>query len=224
MSTNKTTKEEILRQEEVIASVSKSDEFYNAHKKTIWAVVCAVVVVALGVLAYGKWVYTPSVKEAQAAAFPAEMAFRQGEFELALNGDGNNPGFADVIDSYGAKAGASVYLYAGACAAQLGNWQDAIDYLSKYKGKDKILSARALALRGDCYSALEDYAAALKFYRKAVAAADNMFAASYLVKAGQVCLKLGDRQGALDAFNTVKDKYPQSIEGYEIAKYIEEAK
>ena len=61
-------------------------------------------------------------------------------------------------------------------------------------------------------------------YEKAAAQADNMFAASYLVKAGQVYLQLGENEKALKAFETVKDKYPQSIEGYEIDKYINLAK
>jgi len=216
-------KDEKLQQEEVVATISKTEEFYNKNKKTIWGCIICVLVVGFGILAYGKFIYAPAVKEAQEAAFPAELNFQQGEYELALAGDGNVLGFVDVIDQYGAKAGKSVYLYAGICNAQLGNWEEALSYLKKYNGKDAILAARALALQGDCYSALEDYDQAIKFYEKAAAKADNMFAASYLVKAGQVYLKLGENEKALKAFQTVKDKYPQSIEGYEIDKYINKA-
>ena len=47
-----------------------------------------------------------------------------------------------------------------------------------------------------------------------------MFAAAYLVKAGQIYLSLGQNDKALSAFETVKEKYPQSIEAYDIDKYI----
>ena len=223
MATNN-KKDEKLQQEEVAATISKTEEFYNQHKKTIWGAVICVLVVGLGILGYAKFIYAPAAKEAQEAAFPAELNFQQGEFELALKGDGNVLGFEDIIDQYGAKAGQAVYLYAGACNAQLGNWEDALTYLKKYNGKEPILAARALALQGDCYSALEDYAKAVKFYEKAAAKADNMFAAAYLVKAGQVYLQLGENDKALKAFETVKEKYPQSIEGYEVDKYINKAK
>ena len=217
-------REEKLQQEEMAATISQAEVFYNEHRKTIWGVIICVLAVGLLILGYSKFIYAPAAKEAQEAAFPAEMSFQQGEFELALNGDGNFLGFAQIVDEYGAKAGKAVYLYAGVCNAQLGNWEDALSYLKKYNGNDAILAARGLALQGDCYAALEDYAKAVKLYEKAAARADNMYAAAYLVKAGQVYLQLGDNAKALKAFETVKDKYPQSIEGYDIDKYINLAK
>ncbi|MBO4611215.1 MAG: tetratricopeptide repeat protein [Bacteroidales bacterium] len=223
MATNN-KKDEKLQKEEMAATISRTEEFYNEHKKTIWGVIICILAIGLIILGYSKFIYAPAAKEAQEAAFPAELNFQQGEFELALNGDGNVLGFAQIIDEYGAKAGKAVYLYAGICNAQLGNWEDALANLKKYNGKDPILAARALALQGDCYVALEENEKAVKAYEKAAAKADNMFAAAYLVKAGQVYLQLGENEKALKAFETVKEKYPQSIEGYEIDKYINLAK
>ena len=47
-----------------------------------------------------------------------------------------------------------------------------------------------------------------------------MFAANYLLKAGVVAEKLGENAKALGYYETIKDQYPQSIEGYDIDKYI----
>ena len=47
-----------------------------------------------------------------------------------------------------------------------------------------------------------------------------MFAAGYLLKAGAVAEKLGENAKALSFYQTIKDQYPQSMEGYEIDKYI----
>ena len=41
-----------------------------------------------------------------------------------------------------------------------------------------------------------------------------------LVKAGMVAEKLGENAKALGFYETIQNKYPQSIEGYEIDKYI----
>ena len=61
---------------------------------------------------------------------------------------------------------------------------------------------------------------ALGYFEKAAAKVDNMFAAGYLLKAGLVAEKLGDDAKALSFYKTIKDKYPQSMEGYDIDKYI----
>ena len=59
----------------------------------------AVVVVWLAILGYQKFIYQPKCAEAQEQAFPAEANFQKGEYELALNGDGNVLGFAEIIDN-----------------------------------------------------------------------------------------------------------------------------
>lgn len=219
MASKVKTQEEV-RQENIEATVSKSEQFYNENKKTIWTIICAVVVIGLLVLGYSKFIYGPKCAEAMENTFPAELSFQEGNYELALNGDGNVLGFAQSIENYGAKAGKSVYFYAGVCELQLGNFENAISYLKKYNGKEPILAARALACEGDAYVGLEDYKNAVALFEKAAAKADNVFAAAYLVKAGLAYEKLGDKKAALAAYKSVKDNYPQSIEAYEIDRYI----
>ena len=152
--------------------------------------------------------------------YPAEMSFQAGEYELALNGDGNNLGFADIIADYGSKAGKAVYLYAGICELQLGNNEEALSYLKKYNGKEPVLAARAKSCEGDAYVALGDYEAAVRSYKAAVNTADNVFAAGYLLKEGSALEALGRKEEALACYKTIEDKYPQSLEAYDIAKYI----
>ena len=211
---------EAVRQENIEQTVSATEQFYNEHKKLIWGIVAAVLVVGLGILAYQKFIYQPKCVEAMEQCYPAEMNFQAGEYELALSGDGNNLGFADIIDQYGAKAGKAVYLYAGICELRLGNNEEALSYLKEYNGKEPILAARARACEGDAYVALGDYAAAVRSYKAAVAVADNVFAAAYLVKQGTAHEALGQNAEALACYRAVEHDYPQSIEAYDIAKYI----
>ena len=219
MATKSKSNEEV-RQEQVETSVSKFEQFYESYKKTIWFSLTAVVVVWLAILGYQKFIYQPKCAEAQEQAFPAEANFQKGEYELALNGDGNVLGFAEIIDNYGTKAGKAVYMYAGVCELQLGNFENAISYLKKYNGKEPILAARAQACIGDAYVGLEDYKNAVSAFKKAVVKADNPFAASYLVKEGLALEQLGDKAAALECYKTVKDKYPQSVEAFDIDRYI----
>jgi tetratricopeptide (TPR) repeat protein len=216
---NKPTEQE-LRQQNVAEAVSKTELFFQKNGKLIYGCVAAVLVLALAILAYNRFYLQPKKAEAQAEMFKAEQRFAQGDFQLALSGDDNNLGFADIIAKYGAKGGESVYMYAGACALNLGQFDDAISYFKKYEGDDKILLARAQAGIGDAYVGLEDYKTALTWYEKAAATTDNMFAAGYLLKAGQVAEELGDTAKAIAFYKKVKDQYPQAPEAMDIDKYI----
>lgn len=206
--------------EAVVEAVSKTEQFFNKNGKLISGIAAGLVVVAAIVFCWYKFIQQPAVQEAQGQMAYAEANFRAADYELALNGDGNTLGFVQIIDEYGSKAGDAVYFYAGVCELQLGNWESAIKYLESYDGSDDILAARATACIGDAYVGLEDYGKALTYFEKAANTADNMYAAGYLLKAGAVAEKLGENAKALSFYKTIKDQYPQSMEGYEIDKYI----
>ena len=216
---NKPTEQEI-RQQNIAEAVSKSELFFQKYGKIIYGCVAAILLIALAILAYNRFILQPKKAEAQAEMYKAEQKFAEGNFELALNGDDNNLGFAEIIDKYGTKGGESVYLYAGACALQTGKLDDAIEYLKKYKGKDSILLARAQAAMGDAYVGLEDYKSALAAFEKAAATSDNMYSAGYLLKAGVVAEQLGDKEKALGFYKKIKDQYPQAPEAMDIDKFI----
>ena len=206
--------------EAVVEAVSKTEQFFQKNGKLLTYICIAVIALCAVVFCWYRFAYQPKVEEALGQMALAEQTFRAGDFQTALNGDGNVLGFAQIIDEYGAKAGKSVFFYAGVCELQNGNYESAINYLESYNGKDEILAARATACIGDAYVGLEDYSKALAYFEKAAGAADNMFAAGYLLKAGAVAEKLGDNAKALSFYETIKDQYPQSMEAYEIDKYI----
>lgn len=206
--------------ETVVEAVSKTEKFFEKNGKLLTIILVAAVVVAGGILCWHRFVYQPEVAEAQGQMALAEENFRDADYETALNGDGNVLGFAQIIDEYGAKGGKAVYFYAGICELQLGNYEEAISYLKSYKGKDAILAARAVACIGDAYVGLEDYAKALGYFEKAASTIDNMYAAGYLLKAGIVAEKLGEEAKALAFYKEIKDQYPQSMEAYDVDKYI----
>ncbi|MBQ9185922.1 MAG: tetratricopeptide repeat protein [Bacteroidales bacterium] len=220
MANKELKNQEKLQQEKVEERVSKVEQFFNENKKTIWGCLCAVLVVGVGILAYNNFVRQPKIKEAQAQTFQAEEVFRNGEFELALKGDGNFLGFEQLVSEYGSAAGEAVYFYAGVCELQLGNWQEALGYLNQYKTDDTIMAARAIAAQATAYEGLEDYNKALEFYEKAARYADNAYAAEYLQKAGRVAEELGNTEKALALYKEIKDQYPATVQGMAIDKFI----
>ena len=210
--------------EAVVEAVSKTEQFFEKNGKLLSIVCLAVVAVCIASFCWHKFVNQPKIAEAQGQMAFAEENFRNAAdstgFALALYGDGNVLGFEQIIDEYGKKAGKSVVFYAGVCEFNLKNYESAISYFKAYNGKDEIFKARALGCIGDCYVNLEEYATALGYFEKAAAAADNAFAAEYLLDAGVVAEFLGENAKALSFYKQIKDEYSSSMQAYDVDKYI----
>ena len=215
-----TKKEEELRQQNMQEAVSKTEDFFKKYGNMMYGCILAVLIVALAILAYNRFILQPKKQQATDQMAQAERWFLAGEYELALNGDDNDPGLLDIIDQYGSKAGEAVYMYAGVAALQTGDFQGAIDQLKKYDGKDPNLKARAEACIGDAYTELQDYKNAISYYQKAAKTTDNALAAAYLLKAGIVAEEAGDKAQALSFYKEIKDKWGNAPEAMEIDKYI----
>ncbi len=211
-------------EESVGEALNQTEHFIEKYKKPLlYSVIVIIAITSIG-FAYQHLYRKPRISEAMAQTFVAEQYFRADSFALALNGDGNALGFKQIIDEYGDNGGEAVYLYAGICELQLGNFEEAISLLKKYSGDDLILQARALCNIGDAYAGLQNNKEAVSFYMKAAKHVDNPFAAGYLLKAGIMYEELGDKENALKVYEEIKVKYPQTIEGYEIDKYISRIK
>lgn len=215
----KITKEE-ERQQNVAEAVSKTELFFKKYSNLIYGCVIAVLVIAMIVIAYNRFILQPKKAQAADQMAQAERWFEAGEYELSLTGDDNSLGFDDIISQYGSKAGQAVYLYAGIAKYRTGAYEEALSLLKKYKGDDPILLGKAQACIGDTYVELEDLNNAVVWFEKAAKTTDNLFAAGYLIKAGIASEELGNNAKALDLYKKVKDLYPNAPEAMEIDKYI----
>ena len=215
-----TKTEEEVRQQNVAEAVSKTEQFFKENGKLIYGCVIGVLVIALAILAYNRFILQPKKVQATDQMARAEQWFLSGEYELSLTGDDNDLGFEDIIKQYGSKAGEAVYMYAGIAKLQTGAPEEAIQYLKKYDGEDPILLGKAQACIGDAYSDLENYSEAISWYQKAAKTSDNALAAAYLLKAGIAAEANGNDTQALSFYKEIKDKWGNAPEALEIDKYI----
>ena len=219
----KRNKKQVNEFDETLAA---SRSFFERNKKAILyggGGLLAIIIIALLV---HQFYITPRNLHAQESIFPAEQAFLDGNYEKALNGDGENMGFLSVIDEYkNTKAGNIACLYAAKCYAATEKYQEAIDMLDRFDGcGDELISPAAIALKGNCYAELGDNEKAVEFLLKAAKEADNnTISPTCLLQAGQIYLALGQKDKALDCFQQIKTKYQQSSLYYEIDKYLEAA-
>lgn len=192
----------------------------NQNKLT-WAVTIIVAIV-VGILALNTYVIKPKAVEVSNENAKAVTYFMQGDWEKALNGDDAECiGFQAIADEYKCYQGGKLAaLYAGICYYQLGQYEDAAAYLSKFSADDLTIEPAALQLLGDAYVQLEEYGKAAKAFEAAAKSGNDIIAPMSLKKAGFVHLELGNKVAAKKAFETIKADYPASTEAQDIEKYI----
>ena len=214
------------RLENVEEALSKTEQWIEDNQKLLWTILIAVLVAAFGVFGVTKYMNKRNAT-ASAQIFKAQQYFENEQYENALNGDGNNLGFLDIISDFGStKTGKLAQYYAGISYMKLGNYNDAIEHLKKYTSNDQILAPMSLGAIGDCYMELGDNQNAVSYYGKAARKNPNDFTSPmFLVKEGMTYEIMGNYGKALEAYKLLKKEYPLSNEAFEINKnisYLEE--
>jgi tetratricopeptide (TPR) repeat protein len=158
--------------------------------------------------------------------FMAENYFEKDSFNLAINGDGNYLGFLDIIDDYGmTKSANRAKYYTGISYLHLGQYEDAIDYLKKFKTDDLLLAPVKAGAIGDAMLELGKTDDALKQYQKAYSETENELTTPvYKMKAANLLESLNKLDEALKLYEEIKKDYPQSAEGTTVDRYIARVK
>ncbi len=201
-----------------------SENFFEQNQKIIVWGVGAIVLLVIGYLAYSNLYQKPREREAVNAIYMAELQFERDSFENALlNPGAGNMGFLDIIDEYsGTKTANLAMYYAGISYLKLGKYEAAISYLKDFKARGKLTPITKNGAIGDAYSELEDYDNAIEYYKKAVNAGDNNYLTPYYLKKLGMLYEMQERyEDALAAYKKIDEKYPQSTDGFNIEKYID---
>ncbi len=220
MAKKKTTQSDSF--ENVESVLSKTELFFEENQKIIIRVVVAILAIVIIIIGFKRFYLLPLEKEAQAQMFVAEQYFETDSFTLALYGDGNYSGFLDIIDEYRITKSANLSkYYAGISYLKLGQFTEAIDYLKKFKSKDKMIAPIAIGGIGDAYIELEEFEEGLDYYLKAAKQSVNDFTTPlYLMKAAQIYERLEKYQKAYEIYQQIKNEYTDFSRRQNIDKYI----
>jgi len=154
----------------------------------------------------------------------AEEYYRMDSLQLALNGDGMNPGLLKVISEYGGtKAGNLARFYAGTIYLNLGDNAAAAKQLDEFETDSKPIQARAYKLLADAYAGLGKNGEALAHYKKAAEhfEEDTQNASQYLFMAAYFADRvMNNKKEAIELFKELKEEYPTTQYGFEADKYL----
>ncbi len=215
--------EKYLKSGEV--ALTKTEQFFENNQKSIALVALAIIALVAIVWIVNSLYVQPRKVDAQKEIFNAQYYFEADSFRLALNGDGQNLGFLDIIDQYGSTpAGNLASYYAGVCYLRLGEFEQAKNYLKSFSSDDETLNAFAQGLVGDAESELGNNAAAISAYQKAGNSGNKVAAPIFLMKLGAAYEAEGNAAKAKEVYQQVKDDYPTSAQAVLAGKYLNAVK
>ncbi|MDR1725747.1 MAG: tetratricopeptide repeat protein [Bacteroidales bacterium] len=201
--------------------ITRTEKFIENNKKLLSLVAIVIIVVIGGWLAYRNFYAVPREKSAAAELFPIQHYFALDDYDKVLKGDGKHVGAIAFLDNYSSgKSSNLVRYYAGVAYLKKGEYQNAIDYLSKIKFKDLLAAPEAKMLLADAYAELNNWDEAIKYYEQATKYDNEMTAPAALLKLGLVYEIKKENAKALETFKKIKKDYPRSMEYQDIEKYI----
>jgi tetratricopeptide (TPR) repeat protein len=210
--------------ENVENALSKTEHFIEENQNKLSIVALAIIVVVAGYWGLKKFHFQPKEQKAQSQIFYAQQYFEKDSFNLALNGDGQNAGFVEIMDEFGStKAGNLAVYYAGVSNLHLGNYNEAIDLLGSFSTDEEIIAATAAGAMGDAYVELGNNDEAISQYKKAIDFDNKLTSPSYLMKLGALYETSGNFKAATEAYKEIKDNYSASAEARQIDKFIARA-
>lgn len=219
MSTKKENKIDEL--ENVESVLSTSEAFIEKYQKQIIFAVATVVLVVLAVIAFRNFYIQPRETEAENQMSKAQAFFAVDSFKIALEGNKDFTGFKDIASDFSiTRSGSLAAAYAGICYYKLGQYDNAIKFLSQYEGKDNYFSTSVVGLIGDAYVEMGETSKAVDYFEKAADRKNEILSPVYLKKAGVVYESLNKPEKALKAYTQIKEDYSKSAEAADIEKYI----
>ncbi len=220
-------KEKTAPVNEIDQTIAAGTSFVERNLKTLTIAIAAIVTIVIICLLTNQYYIQPKNDKAADNIAVAEQLFLDGNYEQALNGDGTNAGFLQIIDEFGSTpSGNLARLYAGLCYAQTGKAEEAVKYLEDFdQCDDQMVSNAAIAALGNCYAQLGQNEKAASTLLKAAKSADNnTLSPLFYLQAGQLFEAVGNNAKALECYETIKNNYPQSMQRQDIDKYIERLK
>jgi TolA-binding protein len=214
-------KHELLENPEALKEkLEGAENWLEENPKIVVGIAAAILIIVGGYFAFNY--YKDNQNDiAQNEMFQAVYYFEADSLDKALNGDGNNLGFLQIIDEFGITDAANLAnYYAGVSYLKQGKFELARLYLEDFSSGDLLIQARAYSLIGDSYMEEENYDEAARYYNKAANYKPNkFFSPGYLMKEALAYEKLNQNDKARETYDKVITQYWESEEFQNARKY-----
>jgi TolA-binding protein len=212
-----------LKQDTLITTLVKAENFFAQYKRYVSYGVTAVVVLIVIAFIYSN---NRKADEEKAAVELSKITqqYQMEQYEIAINGipEKNVMGLLKIVDNFGSsESGQQAKLYLAECYYATGKFDDALKYFEDYNGDLPELKAAAISGAASCYEIKNDCKKAAELFEKA----GNKYsaipsAAGNLVNAARNYGLIGESERAKMLLKKVKTEYPQSQEARDVDRLI----
>ena len=212
--TKKSEQNELIENPEVIAQkLVPGEDFLKRNSKIIIGLFVGAAVLIGGILFF-QYNTQQQNEKAQAEMFQAVYFFEQDSVDFALNGDGINKGFLNIIESYPRTDAANLaHFYTGSIYLSQKKFEDALTHLQEFSTDDYLVQAKAYSLVGDANLELGKTEEAIAQYTKAARTNENKFMSpKYLAKLAVAQEEAGKIEDAINTYAEIEEKYYESFE------------
>ena len=215
------TRRHELREDKVITFYSRFVEYFDENRNTVYAALGGIVVLVL--LGFGYSLFKDHQEEqAQDSLARAVRLYEAAQWREALDGTEGVTGLLEVADRYGStKAGNLAQYYAADAYFKLGEMDQALELFQRYDHNEDALGAGAYAGEAAVYEAKGEYLNAARSYMEAATIFESDFtSARYLESAGRNFEKAGELSEAREAYEMIKDRYPESTQAGDVDMFL----
>lgn len=208
------------QQEKIEQATSIEHKIQKSQKAIMWVIIAIAAIVCLILI----WIYAirkPGIAAADDAIGQADITLATGNDSTALMQ------YRQVADNYGYEAGNRASLNAAILLYRQGKYEEALQYLKKYKSTESVIGASSKSLEGDCYANLGELDKALGCFKDAIKISGHNpnYTPLFMLKAATVLRAKGDYKAEAEMYREIQKEYPNygGQTGVEIEKYLKRA-
>ena len=212
--TKKSDQTEVLENPEVLAEKLVPGEDFLKNNSKIIAGIFGIAVVLIGGILFFQYNTQQQNEKAQAEMFQAVYFFEQDSIDFALNGDGINKGFLNIVENYPRTDAANLSnFYIGSIYLSQKKFDEALRYLEDFSADDYLVQSKAYSLIGDAKLELGKTDEAIAQYTKAARTNENKYMSpKYLAKLAVAQEEAGKIEDAIKTYAEIEEKYYESFE------------
>lgn len=221
----RTSRRKELRQNIFVELYARALLFYDEYRRLAQGLGVALLVLVLAIPGY---IYYHQQQEQAANQQLGQIlpVYEQGNYEQALNGQGEQAGLLAIADQYSnTDAGNLAAFYAANALYQQEEFDRALTYFQRFDKGSDFFGASAFAAEAAISENRGEFQRAAELYERAASQYENKLTTPrYLLRAGQAYEEAGQYEAAVNAYQRIQEDYPDSDQAGRAERFMARAK
>lgn len=201
-----------MREDQIVTAYAKAWAYVDTHRTLVYGILAALALAVVGIIGYVMYLEQKEEQAQQLLAEPVQL-YETGQFREALDGINNGVGLIAIAREYGnTDAGNLARFYAADALYQLGEYDQALEFFSRFDRDKNLLGASAIAGEAAVYENKGEFERAAELYQRAANYVENeLTSPQYLFSAARAYEQAKRYDDALKVYETIGKRYPERV-------------